>query len=392
MSGNRLDRVAQRAEGHVASGAFSGIEWAVTQGGAPFCEGRAGLANALSGREMAEVPIYRIYSMTKPIVSAVAMMLVEEGKLRLIDPVAAYLPKFAGMKVVEGGAERAPRTMMTVEHCLSHRAGLSYSFLHGSCDVAKRMVGEDLFAENYSLEEICDRLVAYGLAFDPGTSWNYSTGTDVIGRIIEIIEGKPLQDVLAERVFRPLGLSDTGFSVAPSEQHRVMSMFGTANIDNLFDFESGPQKLTPVDSIEAGYPLNNPNYARGGLGLYSTLPDYMKVARFLSDGLAQGNVLLGRKAVEMLWADRIPDTQKPMMLGPVALWGYGYSLAGRCMSEPRLAMGFSSAGEIGWAGAASTYFWIDPVEDLIGVVMAQYLGSKVPLGDDMRNAVYQALD
>jgi len=392
MTRNRLDRVAARAEAHVAIGAFSGIEWAVEKAGKPYCQGRAGLADAPNGTAMADIPIYRIYSMTKPIVSAVAMMLIEEGKLRLIDPVAAYLPKFGQMKVLENGGERAPRSMMTVEHCLSHRAGLSYSFLHGSSEVAKRMVGSDLFSQKYSLEQICDKVSTFGLAFDPGTAWQYSTGTDVVGRIIEIIEGKPLQDVLRDRIFAPLGLSDTGFSVSESEQHRVMAMFGTANIDNLFDFESGPQKLTPVANIEAGYPLNNPDFARGGLGLYSTLPDYMKIARFLSDGLGQGEVLLGRKALEMLWVDRIPESQKPMMLGPVALWGYGYGLAGRCMAEPRLAMGFSSVGEIGWAGAASTYFWIDPVEDLIGVVMAQYLGSKIPLGDDMRNAVYQALD
>lgn len=392
MTQNRLDRVQARADAHVAAGAFSGIEWAVERRGETFCQGRAGLADALNGREMAKVPIYRIYSMTKPIVSAVAMMLVEEGKIRLMDPVAAYLPAFGKMQVLEEGGARAPRSMMTIEHLLTHRAGLSYSFLHASCPVAKTMLGSDFLHAKYSLEDICNRIPEFGLSFDPGTAWRYSVGTDVVGRIIELVEQKPLQDVLKERVFEPLGVSDTGFSVPEVAQHRVMGMFGMENLDHLFDVEPGGQKLTAVANIEAGYPLNNPGYARGGLGLYSTLPDYLKIARFLGDGKANGVTVLGRKALEWMWSDRVPEAQKPLMLGPVALSGYGYGLAGRVMSEPRLAMGFTSLGEIGWAGAASTYFWIDPAEDLVGVVMSQYLGSKIPLGDDIRVAVYQALE
>jgi len=385
MAGSRLDRVAARAEAHVAAGAFGGIEWAVEKSGAPFCAGRAG---ELSG----DVPIYRIYSMTKPVVSAVAVMLMEEGKLRLSDPVAAYLPDFAKMEVHGEDGMRAARSLMVVEHLLTHQAGLSYGFLHGFCPVGKAMEGSDLFAAKYALAEICERIPDYGLAFDPGTSWNYSVATDVLGRIIELIEAKPLQVVLQERVFGPLGLTDTGFAVPEAEQHRVMPMFGESDLDRVFDFGSGAQTLTPVPKIEAGYPLNDPNYARGGVGLYSTLPDYMKIARFLSDGRAGGAVLISRKGTEMLWADRIPESQKPMQLGPVALLGYGWGLAGRFCTHPGFAMGMTSMGEIGWAGAASTYFWIDPVEDLVGVVMTQYLGSKIPLGDDMRNAVYQALE
>ena len=278
--------------------------------------------------------------------------------------------------------------MMLIEHLLTHQAGLSYSFLHGYCPVGKAMKGSDLFAAKYSLAEIVDRIPDFGLAFDPGTSWTYSVATDVLGRIIELVEGKPLQDVVRDRIAMPLGLEDTGFCVPDSEHARVMPVFGQADIDELFDFEPGPQRLTPVANIEAGYPMGDPAFARGGLGLFSTLPDYMKVARFLVSGKASGDQLLSRKGIELLWLDRIPHSMKPMMLGPVAMLGYGWGLAGRVLSHPGFAMGYTSAGEIGWAGAATTYFWIDPVENLTGVVMAQYLGSKLPLGEDISNAVY----
>ena len=350
------------------------------------------MADILTGREMADHPIYRIYSMTKPIVSAVAVMLMEEGKLRLGTPVAAILPEFSAMEVLEeNGTRRKAATVMTLDHLLTHRSGLSYGFLD-DCPVGQIYAAEaGRLWEGAELGPVISRYAELPLAFDPGAEWRYSIATDVVGRILEVVEGKPLGQILGERVFEPLGLTDTGYVVPESERGRVMAMFGEANIDETLAARSGAQQLTPVEDIP-GYPMDDPAFARGGHGLFSTLQDYVRIARFLADGKADdGTALVSRKGIEALWANRIPDGLYPMRLGPISLAGYGYGLGGRVMIKPGEFAGFSTVGECGWAGAASTYFWIDPAEDLIGVVMTQYLGSTIPLGDDMRNAVYQAL-
>ena len=228
------------------------------------------------------------------------------------------------------------------------------------------------------------------LAFEPGTGWRYSVATDVLARVIEVVEGKPIRQVVAERVIDPLGLADTGFSVA--DPSRLMPMFGNGNLDDIMNFEPGPQKLVPTDVTDM-YPCDDPEFGRGGYGLFSTIDDYMQIAEFLSSGrTADGNVLLSRKAVELMWTNRIPAAQMPLMIGPVALAGYGFTLAGRVMLDPGLGFWMTSPGEFGWSGAASTFFLVDPVEDVILVVMSQFLGSKIPLADDMRNAIFSALD
>ncbi len=387
----RRARIAQRAEAHVAAGAFSGIEWRVERRGGVVSEGRAGMADATAGKAMPEVPIYRIYSMTKPLVAAVAMMLVEEGRLRLADPVAAYLPEFGQMEVVEPDGKRRPaRGLITIAQLLSHRSGLSYGFLP-DCPAGALYRSSGLLSRSDSLADFVAGLATMPLAYDPGTGWRYSVGIDVVARVIELIEDRPFNAVLAARVFAPLGLRDTGFFVPEAERHRLMPMFGQSDIDRIMEAPEGPQTLRPADA-SASSPADDADFARGGHGLFSTLPDYMALARFLADGCAGGERLISRKGVEALWLNRVPRHHLPLSIGPVPMGGYGFGLAGRVMLDPGACDGLSSVGECGWAGAASTYFWIDPVEEMIGVVMTQYLGSVIPLGEDMRNAVYQALD
>ena len=392
MTGDRLGRIQARAEAHVAAGAFSGVEWRIDLGDRVWSEGRAGQSDALEGTAMPDVPIYRIYSMTKPIVSAVAVMLFEEGKIRLSDPVADFLPDFASPDVLGDDGKTAPANKpILIEHLLTHRSGLSYGFLP-DCPVGARYRDDTFFGRTGSLADFVSQIASHPLAFEPGRKWRYSVATDVMGRVLEVVEGKPLQDILAARVFAPLGLKDTGYMVPEGERHRIMTMFGQADLDRLLDYPDGPQELHPV-TIKSGYPADDPGFARGGHGLFSTVPDYMAIARFLATGKsADGDPLLSRKGAQALWTNRLPEAQYPMMLGPLALLGYGWGLAGRVMAKPGEGLGLSSALECGWAGAASTYFWIDPVEDMIGVVMSQYLGSKIPLGDDIRNAAYQALE
>jgi len=388
----RKQRIEDRAKALVEQGAFSGIEWLIHRGDEPWARGRAGQLDAVAGTPMPEKPLYRIYSMTKPIVSVAALMLMERLKLRLFDPVAAYLPKFAQKQVLDpDGTTRQMRGMMIIEHLLTHRAGLSYGFLI-DCPVGQRYTELDIMSGSVSLAEMIDRIAEEPLAFDPGTNWRYSVATDVVARVLEVIEGKPIAAILKELIFDPLGMTDTGFMVPESERHRVMGMFGEGDLNRIMIFAPPPQTLRPAD-VSKTYPTDNPDFGRGGHGLFSTLDDYMKFVRLLKTGCApNGDRLLSRKTMQMIARNRIQPEIMPIAIGPLVLAGYGYGLTGRVMLDTGAVYGLTSQGEWGWAGAASTYFWVDPEEDVEGVVMSQYLGSIIPLGDDIRVAAYQALD
>ncbi len=388
----RYRRIEAIAQAHVDAGSFSGVEWQVMRGSDVWAKGRVGLADAPNKVAMASSPVYRIYSMTKPLVSAVALMLVEEGKMRLYDPIAAYLPEFAEMSILdESGNTRPAQGPIIVEHLMTHRAGLSYGFLP-NCPVGRIYREEKINNSALPLEDVVKKIATLPLAFEPGSQWRYSVATDVLGRLVEVVSGKKLSDILDEYITGPLAMKDTGFMVPKKERSRIMAMFGRDDLDYLMDFDDQPQKLVPAD-LSQQYPADDPHFRRGGYGLFSTLDDYVRFARFLATGLGpKGERMISRKMMELMWTNRIPESQQPLHIGPINLAGYGFGLAGRVLIKPGEALGLTSLGECGWAGAASTYFWIDPAEDMIGVVMAQYLGSKLPIGDDIRNAVYQALD
>ncbi|MCP4070638.1 MAG: beta-lactamase family protein [Hyphomicrobiales bacterium] len=388
----RYKRIDAIARNHVESGHFSGIEWLVVHKGNVWSKGRAGMADALNNIEMPSSPIYRVYSMTKPVISAIALMLMEEGKLRLFDPVAKFLPQLAAMEIIDDqGSARPVKTPILIEHLLTHRAGFSYGFL-ADCPVGRIYRKSRINDASLSLAGMVEIIAAMPLAFEPGSQWRYSVATDILARVIEIALDQPLPAILKERIFDPLDMGETGFSVPESEQHRIMAVFGKSDLDYLMDFDDKPQTLIAAD-LTGQYPSNDPAFWRGGYGLFSTIDDYAKLTGFLASGeTAQGDPLLSRKTMQLMWTNRIRDNQLPLCVGPVVLPGYGYGLAGRVMIDPGGSLGLTSMGEFGWAGAASTYFWIDREEDLIGITMAQYLGGKIPLGDDIRTAVYQALE
>jgi CubicO group peptidase (beta-lactamase class C family) len=280
---------------------------------------------------------------------------------------------------------------MLVEHLFSHTAGLTYGFLR-KCKAAEFYRETDLRRTAGPLEKMIDTIAALPLAFEPGTQWRYSVATDVLARIIEIATGKPIQRVMEERVTGPLGLADTGYLVRESERSRVMPVFGVENLDEIMLVSPGPQQLTPVD-VSSVYPMDNPHFGRGGYGLFSTIDDYRVISEFLSTGRTPaGEPLLGRKSIEMMWTNRIDVSQLPLRYDDLPMPGLGFGLAGRVMLDPGKAWNLTSRGECGWAGAASTWFMIDPREKLIAITMSQYLGSKVSLADDMRNAIYSLVD
>ena len=388
----RLQMLERVATQHCAIGNFASVEWLVVRDGRQWLRGRAGMADPHKSVALPDKPIYRLYSMTKPVISAIAMMLVEEGILHLYDPVSNWLPAFASPQIIgAGGRLTSAKKTMLVEHLFTHCSGLSYGFLR-DCKAAVRYRMTRLRNTAGPLAGMIDEIAKLPLAFEPGSQWRYSVATDVLARIVEVALGKSIQAIVAERITSPLGLEDTGFMVPEASRNRLMPVFGNDNLDDLMVYPQGRQQLTPAD-VAATYPADDPDFGRGGYGMFSTLDDYRVIAEFLATGRSpSGEALLGRKTVDLIWTNRIAAELLPLKMDEFVIPGYGFSLAGRVMLDPGKAWGMTSPGECGWSGAASTWFMVDPREKLVAVVMSQYLGSKVSLADDMRNAIYAMLD
>lgn len=390
----RDSRVKSSAEGYIDRKQFSGIEWRVESAGKILTAGQVGSATETGNDPIPDNAIYRIYSMTKPIVSVMAMILIEQGKLRLYDMLAQYNSAFQSMRVLlpSGEIEPAKRPIL-VEDLFTHRAGFSYEFIAG-CHIAPGYDAINLSSDGAStLDQMMTRLSTQPLAFQPGSQFRYSVCTDVLAHVCEKASGRTMQSLLQEYIFGPLEMKDTDYYVPQEKQTRLMPMFGISDVSEMsFLNPSLKQELIRSD-VEEMYPSKNPAYSRGGHGLFSTLDDYFKFGRMLLRGKGpNGQAIISRKMHEMMLSNRIPESQLPLRIGLSSLPGYGWGLGVRIMLDPGKAMGLTGKGEFGWAGAASTYFWVDPDEDMVGVLMTQYLGSMLPMADDLRSAAYQMLD
>lgn len=394
INANRINQVKQTAEQLIDSGQFCGIAWQFAQHSDVLSEGEVGWLDEPGGKPLPDDALYRIYSMTKPIVSVVALQLMEQGVLRLGDPVALYLPEFSQAKILRAdGSEQLAKVPMNIEHLLTHRAGLSYDFLP-RCDVARRYQTAQLIERgSRTLDEFVSTVAGLPLAFEPGTQWRYSVATDVLARVLEVASGKSLPALLDEYLFKPCDMHDTAFFVAEEKQVRLASMFGSRQLGQVPTPGSLPQGLPPLDASDS-HPVNAPNtFVRGGHGLYSTTLDYQRFLSVLMNGKSpSGQQLLSPLTVDMMWQDRIPEAQQPLAIGDNPMPGYGWNLTGRVMSRPGEVMSLTLPGEGGWGGAAATYFFVHPETGLNGVVMTQYLGSMVPVGDDLRVAFLQAVE
>lgn len=389
----RSDLITELANGYVAAQKYSGIEWQVEVDGEMFLSGRSGFADALSQSPIPDGALYRIYSMTKPIVSVLALMLMEQGKLRLYDMLAQYDRRFGQMRVLCANGDIQPAMRpITVDDLITHRSGFTYEFIHG-CHVAQYYRAADIIADgSRSLDDMMGALAEQPLAFQPGSGWRYGVSTDALAHVCQRAADKPLADLLQELIFEPLGMRDTAFEVPADKLDRLMPMFGVGDLRALPPLEVTPQTLIPID-VEDLYPHNKPQtFQRGGHGLFSTLADYAAFARMLVDGKGpDGQPLLSRTTHQMLQQNRLPPEQLPVKVGPNTLPGYGWGLIGRVMLDQGQATSLTGDGEFGWAGAASTHFWVDAKERMSGVIMTQFQGASLPLADDLRMAAYQAL-
>jgi CubicO group peptidase (beta-lactamase class C family) len=393
MNTSKRENIIKKiADSYVEKELFSGIEWLAEKSGKTILSGKSGYQKFEDKTPIPNNAIYRIYSMTKPVTAVLALKLIEKGMLRLYDPVSAFIPSFENLKVLrlDGTTENISRPM-NIEDLLTHRSGLTYDFLLG-CHVAPLYSAQDISDDgSKNLEEKCESLSQLPLAYQPGERFNYSVSLDVLARIIEIVSGKDFHKILEEEIFEPLGMKDTGFGVREENTSRLMSTYGASNFKEIMN-------ARPHEIIETNVDDHNPHnkgdsFQRGGTGLFSTTQDYLSFARMLLTGKSQtGEIILSRNMINFMRINRIPKAQLPLMLGPLPLVGYGWNLAGRIVLDRGKLMSLTGENEFGWAGAASTYFWVDPDEDLVGLIMTQYLGSIWPINDDLRVAMYQAVE
>jgi len=386
------DKLQQQARQLIEQRQFSSIQWQMLQRKQVLSSGFESVDSATSSIDS---PIYRIYSMTKPIVSLVAMQLIGENKLLLTDKLSQFVPAMASVQVVNAnGALEALDTPITIEHLLTHTAGFSYDFLP-DCSVATKYREAQISARgDRSLAEVIGLLTTMPLAFQPGTQWRYSVSTDVLAHVLENVTGQSLPELLSERVFSPLNMHDTAYHVHKDNRKRLLPVYGARDLGQVMVESDEPNSLNEMD-VDAGYPSVKSNdnelggFYRGGHGLFSTLIDYQKFMHVLQTGRSlEGQTIIGSDTLALMWGNRIPDKLKPLVLGFNELGGYGWNLMGRVMQDPSQCEFKTVAGEGGWAGAASTYFWVDRTNDITGIAMSQYLGSTQHLGALMQHAAY----
>ena len=334
--------------------------------------------------------VFRIASMSKPITSVAVMMLEEDGKLLLTDPVSKFIPAFKNQRVVvEGGTTVPARRDMTIRDLLSHRSGLTYGFLNaGPVGDAYRHAGvtDGLTTTSLTLEEGISLLAAQPLMAQPGSAWNYSLSVDVLGRIVEVVSGQRFDRFLRERIFTPLGMTDTAFDVPAAKWPRVATVYtpdGAGGIRPMKDPESfGNTHMSPLESYKT-----SKTYLSGGAGLTSTARDYARFAQMLlNGGTLDGVRLLGPKTVELMATSHTADLLPAGLTGPGVQFGLGF----RVVTDVAATQTQGSAGLYGWSGIYGTTFWVDPKERLVAVMMVQrYPGSPVASG--FQPLVYQAL-
>jgi CubicO group peptidase (beta-lactamase class C family) len=358
-----------------------------------------GLRDVERNLPMEKDTIFRLYSQSKPVTGVAVMMLFEEGHFLLTDPISKYLPEFTDMEVYVGEGNTEPALPITIQQLLTHTSGLTYSFLPTTVGPMYAAEGIDaslgrdateanpMFLQNTNkkptnLQEWSEALAKLPLVCQPGSAWNYSVSMDVLGRLIEVISGKTFGEFLKERIFSPLGMVDTGFYVPSDKINRFAA--------NYFPAEDGSMNLMD-DPAKSNYGIV-PDVESGGGGLVGTVGDYFKFAQMLSNkGEYEGKIYLGKKTVEFMMSNHLTPEFPDDPNGQRA-WGIGFGLTGMVVTNPATAGLPMSKGTYGWGGAASTHFWVDHEEGMVGIVHTQLLpDGTYPIQQLMQLTAYQAI-
>lgn len=394
FDGERLARLDDYLDQCVANDLNKGSVVMVARGGRLLHVSRRGFRDPDAGLPFELDTICRLFSMTKPVTSVAALILFEEGLISLSDPVERFIPAFADVRVHRAGAVGGMVTEPAVEpiriwHLLTHTAGLTVTGLFsGPVDDAYKAAGIKPLAEpeSYGLEEACELLASLPLLFQPGSRWNYSHATDVLGRVIEVVTGTPLERFMADRLFAPLGMADTGFREPPRDR--------LATLYRLDPHTGGPVRM-PNPPVAAGH---LPPFVAGGHGLFSTARDYHRFVQMLARrGELDGVRILSPRTVELMTANHLPGNATMAGYGHHAartgesLAGRGFGLGVAPLLDPIAVNSLSSRGEYGWGGAAGTNFWVDPDKDLTVLFMMHVIPPPDAIWVNLRRLVYQAL-
>jgi CubicO group peptidase (beta-lactamase class C family) len=392
MSTERLNRLTETFQRDVDAGEIPGAVVLVARNGKIAYEKAFGYQSREGNVPMKSDAIFRIASMSKPITSVAVMMLVEEGKIDLSAPVSQYLPEFSDLRV---GAERAPlKRPMTVQDLLRHTSGLTYEFFAEDASVKQAYEGAKVFNFDQSLADMVAKLTKLPLVHQPGTAWEYSMSTDVLGRIVEVASGTGFDQFVQERIAKPLNLTATGFLVNQTQAAHVA--------EPQVDPATGKRPAMIVDNL-----TNKPKWLSGGGGMVSTAEDYARFCQMLlNGGELDGVRLLSPKTVELMTSDHLPPgvTYNPGFIAllqdqaPTPEMGEGFGLGFLVRKEVGHNPLPGSVGDFSWSGAHGTYFWVDPKERLVATLMVQNpfdekgLAKSAHYRHEMRNLVYQAVN
>ncbi|MEM8859390.1 MAG: serine hydrolase domain-containing protein [Chloroflexota bacterium] len=403
MSSERLARIRPGLQPYIDNGMLRGMSTMVVRKGKIVHFEQMGHMDKEADKPMEADTIFRIYSMTKPMAAVALMMLYEQGKFLLSDPVAKFIPAFAQTKVlesIEDGELKAAdlNQPITITHLLTHTSGLTYGWLEDTQASELYQQSRVMSDPTQSLEEAINQIAQLPLAFQPGTVWHYSVAIDVVARLVEVISGQHFGDYLQEHLFGPLGMVDTAFGVAEEKRHRLAAMYGLPDIvgdGNTMTtfFEAWQDGFNNRIDVSGTYPVDMPEtFVRGGHGLFSTAADYMRFCQMLlNNGELDGARILGKKTIELMHQNYLPAEMLPFKVSDPPSYGYGHGLGVRVLMNAAEAQKPGSPGEYGWAGAAKTYYWIDPAEELIGIFMSQAMVYPEPIEQVFRVLAYQAI-
>jgi CubicO group peptidase (beta-lactamase class C family) len=406
MSKAALDRLEKHLkQRYVDAGRFPGTQLLVYRRGKIVHSTVQGFADVERKVPVKDDTIFRIYSMTKALTSVAFMMLVEEGRVALDEPVHKYIPEWKNLGVFVAGTypaflTRPPSRPMLIVDLLRHTSGLTYGFQQRSnVDAAYRetKIGEVIKAG--TLQTMIEDLAKIPLEFSPGEAWNYSVATDVLGYLVGKISGKSFEQFLKERILNPLGMNDTDFFVPKDKVHRFAACY-SADPNGGMTFHATERKgsLTLQDDPTTSSFLSPPSFISGGGGLCSTAADYLTFCRALLNGGELGGVrLLGPKTLKLMASNHLPGgvdlpTMSRSLFSEASYNGIGFGLGFSVTMNPAQTLIAGSPGEYAWGGAATTSFFIDPAEELITIFMTQVLPSSAyPLRREIRTMVYAAI-
>ncbi|HEY5645165.1 MAG TPA: serine hydrolase domain-containing protein [Pseudomonadales bacterium] len=412
LSSERLRRVSGWLGDQITAERLAGASVLVgRRGEVAFFEAR-GLADQASGRSFDHDTIVRIYSMTKPVTTVAAMMLYEAGAFQLDDPVSKYLPEFAEARVWAGGDAPITRTVpvdnpMTIQHLMTHTSGLTYGFMQTNVvDAAYRTAKMDFPGGPGTLAEQVEVLAGIPLLCQPGSRWNYSVSIDVLGRLVEVWSGQSLAEFFRDQLFEPLDMADAGFHVAREKHGRFAACYAPLSGGDLSGIGKLPTSgeaarrggLKLQDAAEGSRFLEPATLYAGGGGLTASMRDYARFCQMLMNGGAlDGARILSPKTIAYMRMNHLPENRDMAGMGQ-PVWsetsydGIGFGLGWAVVIDPVKARFVTSAGEHHWGGAASTFFWMDPEEELYVILLTQLMPSSTyPIRRELRQRVYQAI-